>query len=523
MKRQRWWSAIAGACALASGLYGEAHAAKNVIYLISDGAGFNTYKATNFYNGSNTIQEGAGWNSFAMSTYPLRTGTAPIAGAAGLAQDPNTVYSSANAWDTDPNPGSPPSTLEFDGYNWQNSTAPDSANTISSTMTGVKTYNNAVNVNGNGTPVAAFAELAHTNYGMRTGIVTTVQWSDATPSAMSGVHNVARANHGEISNAMLSAPYIDVIMGAGNPDYDNDGVLRATPIYAGDTGPTPAGWVTSTTWNDLKDNNASGQSASWQLIQEKSDFEALANGTLAGTNGRKIVGTVKSYDGKQQYRGGLPADYVTEPFATPLKGDVPTLTTMVQGALNVLPDSGFFLGIEQGEVDRAMHSNNVGRMIEAQTEFNDTVAYIDTLLTSNAGNPNLPNYANTLVIVTADHDHQLYGADSNTNPFSSPSNNGAGNMPGALFQTGSHSNHLVPIFAKGSGANLLAGYADQTDAFTDGQNRTFGQGRYLDQGELYSVFTTALAVPEPSTFALLAISSLPSLGFRRRRLAVARR
>ena len=256
MKRQRWWMAIAGMCALASAMDGrEASAAKNVVYLVSDGAGFNTYNATNHYNGTNSLQEGAGWASYGLSTYPLRTGTSPIAGPAGLAQDPNTVYSSANAWDTDPNPGSPPSPLEFDGYVWHNSTAPDSANTISSTMTGVKTYNNAVNVNGNGSPVQTFAEIAHAQYGMRTGIVTTVQWADATPSAMSGVHNVARANRGEVSNAMLSAPYIDVIMGAGNPDYDNNGALRATPIYASDTGSAGAGWVTSTTWNDLKDND----------------------------------------------------------------------------------------------------------------------------------------------------------------------------------------------------------------------------------------------------------------------------
>ena len=266
--------------------------------------------------------------------------------------------------------------------------------------------------------------------------------------------------------------------------------------YAAATGNT-SGWITQTTWTDLKDNNATGLSAQWQLIQDKSDFESLANDTLAGTNGRKIVGTVRSYDGKQQYRGGLNGpDYSTLPFATPLRTDVPTLSTMVDGALNVLPDNGFFLGIEQGEVDRAMHANNLGRMIEAKIEFDDTIAFIDNYLNGNA-----------------DHDHLLFGPDSNTNPFSEPTNNGAGAMPGALFQTSGHSNQLVPIFAKGAGSELLALYADQLDSFTDSQGRTFGRGAYLDQAELFSVFVSA--VPEPS--AIFAVSIAAAAILRRKR------
>lgn len=512
MHKRSTLAALSCAVITAASTFVHAGDAKNIIYLVADGAGFNTYKATNSFTGTTPVQNSAGWQNFAMSTHPLRTGTSPIAGAAGLAQDPNTVYNSSKAWDTTPTGLSGPGALEFAGYQWNNATAPDSANTISASMTGQKTYNNAVNVNGNGAAIPTFAEIASTK-GLRTGVVTTVQWADATPSAFSGVHNIARANRGEVSNAMLNAPYIDVIMGAGNPDYDNNGNLRATPVYASNTGSSGAGWVTQNTWTDLKDNDANGFSANWQLIQDKSDFEALANNTLAGNNGRKIVGSVKSYDGKQQYRGSLGSDYVSLPFATPLRSDVPELKTMVQGALNVLPDTGFFLGIEQGEVDRAMHSNNVGRTVEAQIEFNDTVAYIDAMLLANAGDPTKPNYDNTLVIVTADHDHQMQGADSDTVPFSEPGSNGAGALPSVLFQTGSHSNHVIPIFAKGTGSELLALYADQMDTYTDGQNRTFGRGAYLDQAELFSVFSTAVA-PEPASLSLLAFAGV---AVRRRR------
>ena len=49
--------------------------AKNVIYMISDGMGFNTVAAAGYYtSGANAGQpfRGPGWHSQAMSTYPLR-------------------------------------------------------------------------------------------------------------------------------------------------------------------------------------------------------------------------------------------------------------------------------------------------------------------------------------------------------------------------------------------------------------------------------------------------------------------
>ena len=56
----------------------------------------------------------------------------------------------------------------------------------------------------------------------------------------------------------------------------------------------------------------------------------------------------------------------------------PTLTELSRAALNKLnadPD-GFYVSIEGGAVDRAMHANNFGRMIEEYVEFNDTVKFV---------------------------------------------------------------------------------------------------------------------------------------------------
>ena len=150
--------------------------AKNIILMISDGTGTNTIAATGMYAGKfgQQIYDGAAWTKAYVSTYPLRTAETPIEGPQGLAQDPETIYDPAKNWDTIPvatTTGRNPD--RFAGYAWTKRTAPDSANTIVSVVTGRKTYNNAVNVDGNGRPMTTFAELAQ-RAGKAVGVVTTV-------------------------------------------------------------------------------------------------------------------------------------------------------------------------------------------------------------------------------------------------------------------------------------------------------------------------------------------------------------
>ena len=141
----------------------QAQQSQNVIYLVADGAGVNTYRSTNFFNGAESVQES--WPfALAKSTYPLRTESSPGA----LQQDTNTDLDPDKNYDETPISDE---SLEFAGYNWTSRTAPDSANTISSSMTGVTTYNNAVNVDGAGNDLLTFAEFADTMLGLRTGDV----------------------------------------------------------------------------------------------------------------------------------------------------------------------------------------------------------------------------------------------------------------------------------------------------------------------------------------------------------------
>lgn len=448
--------------------------AKNIILMISDGTGSSTIAATGMYTGKlgKQIYDGPAWTKSYVSTYPLRTGETPVAGAAGLAQDPETVYDPAKNWNTAPATSTTgPNPDRFAGYAWTKRTAPDSANTIVAAVTGRKTYNNAVNVDGNGNPMTTFAELAQ-RAGKAVGVVTTVQFADATPSVSGGAHNVTRDNRTAIAHEMLSAGVLSVIMGVGNPDYDNDGVRRSMPNYS---------WVSASDWNALK-SGAQG----FKLIEDIADFTSLAAAT---TTPAKVVGLAHSFDGTQVYRrGAMPA--TETPFSVPRRTDVPSLKTMALGALNVLDNDtdGLFLMIEGGGVDRAMHANNMGRVIEERMEFDEAVEAVSAYLDANtAGN----NWSNTLVIVTGDHDHLLLGPQSDTVPYQELTDRGAGRVPGYKWQHTGHSNQLVPLYARGPGANLFLTCANQRDSFTDGKKRKFGRGAYLDQTEIFAVLTGA--------------------------------
>jgi len=159
---------------------------------------------------------------------------------------------------------------------------------------------------------------------------------------------------------------------------------------------------------------------------------------------------------------------------------------MALGALNILDrdSDGMFLMIEGGAVDRAMHANNIGRMIEERIEFEETVEAVSAYLDANT---NGNNWSNTLVLVTGDHDHLLLGPDSDTVPFQNLVDKGKGQVPSYKWQHAGHSNQLVPIYARGPGAQLLLTCAKRQDTYTDAQGRKFGRGAYLDQTDMFSV------------------------------------
>lgn len=451
--------AIAVACSQA-----YAGTAKNVILMISDGQGFNTVKATEYFSGSKAVYE-----SFAVQG-SMNTSSAGMSGGyVGKAYDPSKMWQD---------------------FNYQNLGATDSASAATAMYTGVKNYDNQINKTTTGANLRTFFERA-ADQGKATGAVSTVNFDHATPAAVAS-HTTNRNDYASITSQMINSK-LNVIMGAGNPNYDNKGTAVAANY--GIVG-------NQANWNAIT-SGANGRT----FIESKAQFEALANGTL----------TTDKVFGVAQVRDTLQANRNTTGSMGNLNTNVPTLETMTKGALNVLDNNpnGFAVMIEGGAVDWANHANRLGNTIEEQLDFNKAVkSVVDYLDANTNGN----NWENTLLIVTADHETgNLWGPTKGT--FNQVTDNGVGNLPGAAYNSGSHTNALVPFYAKGAGSELFAQYLTGTDPQIAGQygvSTAFNQ--YIDNTNVFKVMDAAMPVPEPETYALM-LAGLGLVGFMARRRA----
>lgn len=514
---------------------------KNVIVIINDGGGPTVYDATRMYLGKPLVTDGPGFKKIHVSTYPLREGGVPnsvysteptfVGGVIVSNNQPLTtkqqeavVYSSARFWDTTPvagrdlsAAGNPAGTIAggsfatgyqsypagFAGYEWSRFAHPDSGNTASSIASGTRSYNNAINVDGAGVPQVAITDIidAAKGVGKMTGVVATVQFGDATPAALGGAHNIARANRLAIAAEMFSSGKLDVIGGTGNPDFDDNGNARA-PSYR---------WISEAQWADLKNGtNTTGTNATkWTLLQDKAEIDALADKQVAPPV--RVAMIMKGDNSTQYNRDGattnptlhepfvpgttlpacFPAPAVPVACAQPMKTNVPTQAKLTIAALNVLGSKGkgFYLMSEAGAVDRAEHGNSTGRMIEEQIDSDNTVqAVIDWVNREDTA----ATWDNTLLIVTADHDHLLLGPDAATIPHQPLVDKGPGKVPGNRWFGPNHGTGLVPLYAYGKGSDAIAALATMNDTYTDSSGRTFGLGAYTEQTVLGKVLKDTL-------------------------------
>jgi alkaline phosphatase len=121
------------------------------------------------------------------------------------------------------------------------------------------------------------------------------------------------------------------------------------------------------------------------------------------------------------------------------------------GALNVLDSDqdGLFLMVEGGAIDWASHGNQSGRMIEEQVDFDNAVQAVVDWVKANS------NWGETLLIVTGDHETGYLTGPSSDPTWEPIVNSGAGVLPGMEWHSGSHTNSLIPVYAKGDAARLF--------------------------------------------------------------------
>ncbi|MBZ0268920.1 alkaline phosphatase, partial [bacterium] len=229
----------------------------------------------------------------------------------------------------------------------------------------------------------------------------------------------------------------------------------------------------------------------WTLVQAREEIVALGHGN---TPARLLmvpeVGQIGFWTGTmrgpadslaslsgvtlQQDRGSRASPHYTPPGYDPLVPGVPSLAELTSAALNALDDDpdGFYLMVEGGAIDWAMHGNQVGRMIEEMEDFRGAIDAVLAWVESHGG------WDETIVVITADHDHLLWGPDANTVPFDPVRDGGPGNLPGYRWLADSHSAALVPVFARGVGSGALESLAGKRDP---------RRGPYLDQADIFAV------------------------------------
>jgi alkaline phosphatase len=158
---------------------------------------------------------------------------------------------------------------------------------------------------------------------------------------------------------------------------------------------------------------------------------------------------------------------------------VPTLADLTRAALNALDDAegGFYLHVEGGAVDWAMHDNQMGRMIEEMIDFKRALEVVVEWVEGHGG------WTQTLVIVTADHDHLLWGPRSHVVPFDPLQDAGAGRVPGYRWLHDGHTNALVPLFVRGPGADEAPGRSVGVDP---------RRGPYLAQTAIHEIARAAM-------------------------------
>ncbi|GHC68378.1 alkaline phosphatase [Limoniibacter endophyticus] len=468
--------------ALSTALTGAAFAqegsnAKNVILLITDGAGINTWRAASYYRRGALGHEV--YDDFDVklfsSTHPLNMSNTPT-----KSDEDKVTFNPAELWKADKVDTTFEGSLGkydgfFNGYDYSRAFYTDSAAAATALASGEKTYNNAINWSNDDKKLKHLGEYV-VESGRALGVVSSVQWSHATPAGFLG-HNPSRNDYVGLGKEIIESGLATVIMGAGHPLFDQNG----KPVQPKDD--KAYRYVGG---KEVWDKLVAGQT-DYQLIETRADFEALAAGKLALGESGKVLGTFQNSATSQFNRDGVG-------FGDKLENS-PTLATMTRGALNVISkeEDGFFLMVEGGAVDWAAHANNLPRIIEEQIEFNEAVEAAVEWIEENS------SFDDTMIVVTTDHGNGLLqGPNSDEKAYAGIVNQGAGALPLVRWHSDTHTRELVPVYAKGKGSAFFGTVAKQ-DAGLAAYKVPAEQQFYIDNTDIFRASMNAMGIKEDET------------------------
>ena len=337
----------------------EAVGPKNVIFFLGDGYGMVPMTAARVY------AEGED-GSLAIDTLP------------------ETAFIKTFSLDAQVTDSAPSMAAYMTGVKTRNEVLAMDGNTLAvapgkDSATGVPNSVNNCPTSGNGKASSTLLEMAIAS-GMGTGVVSTARLTHATPAA-TYAHVCHRNTEYEIArqavpggsgfNGALGTG-VDVLMG-GLSQYWTP--YNATSNKSG----RPDG-------RDLiAEMKAKGYSFASDLTTTKAAPTSVGSKLLA-------LFDFAVSEGHMSYE--LDRDPAKEP----------SLSEMTTKAMDILANNkkGYFLMVEGGRIDHALHSTNAARALAEAKAFDDAVkaAIAKAKLTD-------PDLKNTLIVVTADHDHTM--------------------------------------------------------------------------------------------------------------------
>jgi alkaline phosphatase len=268
-----------------------------------------------------------------------------------------------------------------------NAQTPDSAPTAGAMNSGVKQNFNTINLSEAsvaedctteaGNELTVFSELV-TDAGKSVGFVTTARATHATPAgvyAKSAYRDWEAEVPGGCQGTRDIATQLIDAMKAGTVDFAMGG---------GRQNFVPAGIAT--------EEGGEGERADGRNLIE----EAKAEGFQYAWNTATV--DELDLDGATPVLGLLEDSHMKYEFDR-ADDDEPSLTVMTERAIEFLSNNGegYYLEVEAGRVDHASHDGNAFRTLTDGVEFAQAVARADELTDD----------ADTLIIVTADHEHAI--------------------------------------------------------------------------------------------------------------------
>ncbi len=324
-----------------------------------------------------------------------------------------------------------------------------------------------------GGKLKTIAEMLREQKGFAIGVVSTVPFSHATPASFAS-HNVSRNNYYQIADEVIRTIKPEVVIGGGHPNWNNR-------------------FMSATLYNDVKGGSIADYIFVERVAGQDGGLSIKNAAERAKAQRKKLFGLFGGTGG--HFEPPVPQDNPGSPSVQRATIENPLLKDATIAALEVLSQDkdGFFLMVEQGDIDWANHANNykwmIGTVWDLEEAVKEAIAFV------NRPGDNI-DWDNTILVVVSDHANS-YMRLSEDLPL------GIGDLPAqegrdyhwkypdgeVTYRTTNHTNELVMLYSMGSKSNKF---------FKKYEGEWYPCTRIIDNTHIFNVLAEATDVPVSS-------------------------